>query len=113
MVTKKRNVNYLKMQFKDYKCLVIPSFYNNGRKALKLIEDGPLCETIAMATVNVIAYPCKDNCAYIKDYSENEGMAAALKKAKIIKPQAVHSVPSGHVMIGMYELTEKALNLFE
>lgn len=113
MATKKRNVNYLKMQFKDYKCLVIPAFYNNGRKALKLVEDGPLCEEIATATVNVVAHHCEDDYAYIKDYSENEGMVEALVKAKIIKPQAFCFVTSGHVTIGMYELTEKTLNLFE
>ena len=101
------------MQFKDYKCLVIPAFYNNGRKALELVEDGPLCEPVAMATVNVIEHPCEDDYAYIKDYSENEGMVDALVEAKIIKPQPFCFVQSGHVTIGMYELTEIALNLFE
>ena len=106
-------MNYLKMQFKDYKCLVGPAYYNNGRKVLKLVEDGPLCEEIATATVNVVEYPCEDDYAYIKDYSENEGIVEALVEAKIIKPQAFSFVQSGHVTIGMYELTEIALNLFE
>ncbi len=110
MITKERNTNYPKMQFKNWKCHVVPSFYANGRKALMLHEDGSLCAT---ATVNVVAHSCEDNCVYIKDYSENEGMVDALVESGLIKPQAVHFVSSGYVTIGMYELTKKTLDLFD
>ncbi len=102
----------MELQFKEWKCIVVPAYYGNGRKALKLNQDSTN-EPIAVATVNVVDFPCSDDCVYIKDYAENEGMVEALIKADIIHPEAIHSVPSGYVMIGMYKLTNETLKLFK
>lgn len=101
------------MKFKEWDCIVRPAHYGNGRKALELVENGPLEERIAVATVNLDGTVCPDHCAYIKDYSENEGMVTALIMNGLIKPRAVMTVQSGHVTVGLYRFTEKALNLFK
>lgn len=101
------------MKFKEWACIVEPAHYGNGRKALVLNEDGPSAERIAVATVNLDDEVCPENFAYIKDYSENEGMADALIEADLIKPKAVMTVKSGHVNVSLYRFTEKALTLFK
>lgn len=101
----------MKMKFKSWDCIVEAMWYGNHRRALRLI-DAEDCEPIAVATVNIIDYPCPDDCAYIKEYSENNGMTKALIEAGLIEPEMINSVPSGHVMIGMYKLTDKALDLY-
>lgn len=103
----------MKMKFKEWDCLVSPAQYGNGRKAICLIEDGPLREPIAVATVNVMAEECPDDCAFIKEYSENEGMVSALHTAGLIEIKPIRMVESGHVVIPLHRLTEKALNLFK
>jgi hypothetical protein len=101
------------MKFKEWVCLVEPAHYGNGRKALVLNEKQPPHERIAVATVNLVGDICPDDCAFIKDYSENDGMTSALQIAGLIESPAIRFIHSGHVIIGLYRLTEKALDLFK
>ena len=62
-------------------------------------EDGePWC----MVTVNIGEKPLNEKCAFVKDYSENEGMIDFLVKNKIAKPTG-REFPSGFVTIPEYE----------
>lgn len=75
--------------------------YGNGRPAIVLVgSDG---ECAAVATVNVPEAPLLPNQVLIKDYSENEGMLAALEQAGLVKPLGV-SVRSGHVSMPLCQL---------
>jgi hypothetical protein len=59
--------------------------YGNGRIALELHDD-ETGEPISRATVNFPEIDLKDGETVIKDWSENEGMLAALEGAGIVKP---------------------------
>lgn len=66
-----------KVRFKQWDCVLRRGTYANGRIALYL-EDAETFENIAKCTVNIDGVPLKDDEAFIKDYSENEGMLDAL-----------------------------------
>ena len=102
----------MKVKFKQWDCVLVPRWYDNGRKALSLVGD-PDREPIATASVNLFDAACPDDCMYIKDYSENEGMADALILADVIYPTVITTVPSGFVTISLYQLTTKGLKIFE
>src|SRR5690606_10426483 len=76
--------------------------YGNDRPALQLIdaEDG---SPIATATVNLPDLPAGPNQVFIKDYSENEGMLAALVAEGVVKPTG-QTVRSGYVEVPVCEL---------
>ena len=98
----------MNIKFKTYNCIAQGTYYDNGRKAIQLIdtEDG---QPIATASVNIVKADCPDDCIYVKDYSENEGMSNALNIAGIIEVTPIDMVESGYVTIGLYKLTDKAL----
>ena len=75
--------------------------YGNGRLALVLV--GRRGETGAVATVNAPDVPLLPHQLLIKDYSENEGMLAALEKAGIVKASGLY-VRSGHVSLPVCEV---------
>lgn len=91
--------------YATYECYVELGEYENGNTAIQLWteEDGP----IATATVNLGEVLPKDQ-AYIKDYSENEGILEALSQAGVIK-QVIGSRISGFVVIPKVELDLEAL----
>lgn len=68
-------------------------YYANGSKALTLCTDEyePLCT----ATVALDVLP-SDGCVFIKDWSENEGIASSLVSAGIIKLTG-RTIPTGYV----------------
>ena len=84
-----------KVVFDGVKCDVKFEKYGNGRTAIVLVDDG---EDYAIASVNMVNEPLADGYAFIKDYSENEGMLDALVKAKIVQPTG-RMVDSGFVTI--------------
>lgn len=98
----------MNVQFKQWLCVAIAASYGNGNKAIELIdpEDG---ERVAIATVNMIEEKIDSDVVFIKNYSENEGMAASFINANIIYPEPIHSVKAGFVNILAYRLTGKAL----
>lgn len=75
--------------------------------ALRDHKDG--CP-VATATVNVVEDGAssyvweKYGAVYIKDYSENSGMAECLIGSGIIDPVPVQAIASGHVILHAYRL---------
>jgi len=82
------------IQFKNWKCNIHIEKYSTGSTALilknaEIIDDDgyiaqPDEDTIAIASVNILGANLPINEIAIKDYSENEGMLAALIKGNII-----------------------------
>jgi hypothetical protein len=89
-----------KVKFMIWDCDVSVTKYSNGNTALQLWneEEGP----IATATVNMGDKLPKDQ-AYIKDYSENEGMLEALADAGIVK-EVIGWKASGFVTVPLCTL---------
>lgn len=102
----------MKIKFKEWDCILVPGQYSNGRKAISL-QDINNHEPITTGSVNIVDIPCPDDCMFIKDYSENEGMANALITAGFIDPVVLNTVKSGWVDISLYQITEEGLKLFE
>src|SRR5436309_716672 len=88
------------VRFLDTDCTVEKHQYDNGRVALRLVdEEGP----VATATVNMPNVPLGKNQVLIKDWSENEGMLAALTAAGVVKPTG-ETIRSGFVEVPVCEL---------
>ena len=65
-------------------------------------EDGQL---VAIATVNMVDFECKDDEVFIKDYSENDGiMVQILINHGVILAQHVQEITTPYVTIRSYEL---------
>jgi hypothetical protein len=79
------------------------SEYPNKRTALVLRTlDG---EPMAVLSVNLPANPMTDHEIAIKDYSENDGVLAALMEANIVE-EPHRFIASGHVVIPVCRKTE-------
>jgi hypothetical protein len=90
------------IRFKQWDCVIEKSKYANGRTAL-ILNDAHNGEQIAVATVNLPDVACGPNQVFIKDYSENEGMLAALEAAGVVKATG-QTVNSGYVSVPCAEL---------
>lgn len=90
-----------KVNFLGEECSVRTERYANGRPRISLIcEDG---SPMAIATVNIPEVEIPESTAFIKDYSENEGMVQALQEAGVIGIKLTE-VSIGYVNIGLYTL---------
>ncbi len=78
-------------------CEVHKSQYENDRIALVLVEQ-ETGDQYAVATTNLPNCECGPGQAYIKSYSENQGILEALMEAGIVSPP-VSYVQSGFVEI--------------
>ena len=89
------------MIFKQWDCITKIGYYGNGNTAIQLFDknDG---SPVAVATINLID-GLPENQAYIKDYSENEGMLEALKDAGIVTKVIGHR-SSGYITAPLCEL---------
>jgi len=85
------------VHFHGFECEVEQRTYTNGRTALVLVDTKDR-EEVAIATVNLPEAPLKAGEVFIKDYSENEGMLAALEKAGIVQATG-ETVRSGFVEV--------------
>lgn len=85
----------MKVKFQEWNCIVEKAFYFNNRVALELIHE-ETGDSIAIATVNIPDYKLPKGCVLIKDWSENEGMHAALVEAGVVGPQ-IALIPTGFV----------------
>ncbi|HTU17854.1 MAG TPA: DUF4313 domain-containing protein, partial [Gemmataceae bacterium] len=85
------------VHFQGFECVIEQRAYGNGRTALVLV-DAKDREEVAVATVNLPEAPLKPGEVFIKDYSENEGMLAALEKAGIVQVTG-ETVRSGFVEV--------------
>lgn len=92
----------MKVKFREWECDLNFSHYENGRVAIRLIDanDG---EPVATATTNVPEEDLGPNEVFIKDYSENAGMLAALQAAGAVEPTG-RSVDTGFVSIPVCRL---------
>lgn len=89
------------MKFKNWDCNLKLASYYNGNTAIQLFDkiDG---EPIAVATIN-LGDKLPENQAYIKDYSENEGMLDSLEEAGIIT-KILDWQQTGYVIVPLCEL---------
>jgi hypothetical protein len=84
----------MKVSFLNTLCVVaIERYQNNGRIALELFDQDGDC--MCTATVNLPDVPLPNGHVFIKDYSENSGILAALVEAKVIGP-ALRIVNAGY-----------------
>ncbi len=97
----------LLVTFQGFKSEVKFLNYGNGNTAIQLI-GAPTSEypgePIATASINFDALNSQ-YLVYIKDWSENEGMAEVLEEAGYIRLIPNHSRISGHVVADLYEIT--------
>ena len=98
----------MKVKFKQWDCIAQGAHYANNNKAVRLI-DVNTAELVATATVNLIEETIDDDKAFIKEYSENEGMTLALVEAGIINMTVHGTVQTGHVTVDLHRFTVKAL----
>lgn len=89
----------LEVRFLGVICEVVWRKYRDGSTAICLYNEGPF----ATATV-CLPVPPPAGCVWVKDYSENTGMAAALADAGVIDPTPVSKQRSGYVEIASYRL---------
>lgn len=84
----------LTVKFRGETCDVQFSHYHDGRRVAILLvcQDG---EPMASATVNLPDEPLEAGHVFIKDWSENAGIAAVLQQAGIIADTG-RRVPAGH-----------------
>jgi hypothetical protein len=81
--------------------------YASGSLALLLsTEEG---EPWSVASVAVPGYTPPEGAICIKNWSENEGMEDLLLRAGVIVGAPLTHIPSGHVQIPVYRLSEQAL----
>lgn len=97
--------------FHGWLCEIEERSYPNGRLALVLV-DVQNREDVAVATVNLPEAPLKPGEVFIKDYSENEGMLAALENAGIVKATG-ERVPSGFVDVAVAKILPVAHRLHQ
>lgn len=92
----------MKVKFREWECNLSFGQYENGRVAMTL-TDSVNGEMIAKATTNLPDEELGANEVFIKDYSENKGMLAALQSAGVVEPTG-RSVQSGYVSIPVCRL---------
>ena len=90
----------MKVQFLDFHCDTEWETYRNGKVALQLVATGEDPDThpgepIATATVNT-DHRIEIDEIIVKDYSENEGMVAALVEAGVIQPEFTQAFVGGY-----------------
>lgn len=99
----------MKVKFMQWDCDVDICRYKDdyANNAIVLGADNM---PITTASINVSSQVGKlpDDLVAIKDYSENEGMLAALVAAGIVESDVVGVVPSGFVEIPVCRLTSAA-----
>jgi hypothetical protein len=91
------------VHFAGHDCTVqVERYVSNGHTAL-FLYDAKNGEPVATATVNLRDFSLQPNQVFIKDYSENKGMLAALQNAGIIEVQGCY-VPTEIGMLPVCKL---------
>jgi hypothetical protein len=85
----------------EKECYIKWDRYSNGRIAMQI--KNVLGEAICMASVNLPYVSLPNGCVFIKDYSENEGLLAALEQAGVVERTDVE-VPTGFVTVFVCKL---------
>ena len=102
----------LKLKYADEPlagCTFRPARYRDNKNLALQVEnaDGPVCT----CTVNP-GEKLDDGVICVKDYSENQGMLAELRRLGVAG-ETVEVIPSGWVELKVVELTEQGKELFE
>ncbi len=86
-----------KVKYKSYECVLVSSRYHHGnRVSLQLIDVSG--EPVAVCSVNLPDDYLGENEIFIKDYSENAGMADFLVKEGIVELTG-ETVQTGYVSV--------------
>ena len=96
------------VKFKEWECELHPHEYDNGRLALCL-RDSTTGEPIAVATVNLPDRELGPNQIFIKNYSENAGIAEALEAAQVVKLIETINLPPFGAQVVLAELIHPEL----
>ena len=97
----------IRASFMQWDCEVQRLEYPGGRTALVLIDarDG---DQVATVTVNLPDQPLGANEVFVKDWSENDGMVAAMERAGILRNTGEY-VRAGYVVAPKCELIHPQL----
>lgn len=85
------------MNYKGYECTAVKAYYPNKNTGIQLYET-LTGELVATVTVNLGEELQAEDLAYIKDYSENEGMLDFLQEEGIVK-EVVGMEITGYVAV--------------
>jgi hypothetical protein len=77
------------VRFAGHDCVVRAERYASSEHTALSLYEARSGVHVATATLNLPDIPLSKTQVFIKDYSENEGMLAALEQAGIIKPMGV------------------------
>jgi hypothetical protein len=76
------------VKFHNWNCVAVLDKYASNQSPAIQLYDAETREPICRATVN-LEHSLPQGCVAIKDYSENAGIEAALKRAGIIEQEPV------------------------
>ena len=82
----------------------VGTIYADGNSAIQLV-DAATRMPVAKASTNLGDSLNFDEC-FIKDYSENEGMAKTLIDADIIANTPMYTIQTGFVTVGVYKILD-------
>ncbi|GIL13717.1 MAG: hypothetical protein BroJett038_24370 [Chloroflexota bacterium] len=95
--------------------VVFGTYREGGTPCIQLLtrEDGELCEPWLTATVNLPEHAgmLGEGEVWIRDYSENEGVARLLLENGILAGGPVRTATAGHALVHAYRLSDEALQL--
>jgi hypothetical protein len=97
--------------FAGYTCKMELGRYPNGNLAISLV-DIVSGQPVATATKNITGVVLGPGESCIKDYSENEGMVNALRKAGVVDSVA-YAVKINHVEIPVVRFSAEAVESFD
>ena len=90
------------IKYKEWNCeLEFAKYADNGNTAIELV-DAETGEPISTATVN-LGVKLPKNQAFIKDYSENEGMLNYLIEAGVVS-QPIRYQRSGYIQAPLVDI---------
>lgn len=95
------------VKFKQWDCVAVGGRYQNGRRAIELI-DGKDYEPVATASVNIVNQEQHEDAIFVPNY-KYPGMVMALAKAGIIEGFPLKTVKAGFVEVNEYKLTPEAI----
>jgi hypothetical protein len=107
------------VNFAGYECIPVLDYYDADQQRVCIRLFTREGEPVAVATVNMPKYPdlkLGPDVAFIKDYSENEGLLQALIDAGIVlidDDGPLDVVPSGFVQIPLVQLNREWTDRFD
>lgn len=95
------------MKYKKWEVELMVGKYNNGRTALQLM-DAEDYQPVATCTVNLPDEKLEEDEAFIKDWSENEGILEWLKTQGIVE-EVIGQAQTGFVQAPKVKLNMKKI----